>query len=243
MPYEAGFAQVYDKIIGRQIDFDGYCSFLLRLCAERGVNVKSAIDIGCGSGIFTEQLVKRCADVAAFDISEDMLTLARSRIGDKCRLFCADMTDFCVDEQFDAAFCTLDGLNHLNSVGDLRRAVKCTAKCIKSGGVFIFDVNTPYKHENALADNAFVFENEDYYLVWQNFTYKNKTDMLTDCFIKYKDGWRRYSEQFSERAYEHETIAKILADSGFDNIKRYDFDTYRRIRKNSEKIIYIATKG
>lgn len=243
MPYEAGFARIYDRIISRQIDFDGYCSFLLSLCADRGVNVRFALDIGCGSGIFTQQLVNRGIDTAAFDISEDMLTLAAQRLGGKCRLFCADMTDFCFDEQFDAAFCTLDGLNHLSGAADLRRAVKCTAKCIKSGGVFVFDVNTPHKHKNALGNNTFVFEDEDYYLVWQNFTSGTKTDMLIDCFIEDESGWQRYSEEFCERAYTDETLEKILTANGFCNISRYDFETYGEVRKNSEKIIYIATKG
>ena len=242
MPYEAGFAKVYDRIIDRQIDFDGYCSFLLDLCAVRGIAVRSALDIGCGSGIFTQRLLSRNIETAAFDISEDMLALAQQRLEGKCSLFCADMTDFSAQRQFDAAFCTLDGLNHLNGVGDLRRAVKCTAKCIKSGGAFIFDVNTPYKHKNALGNNTFVFEDEDCYLVWQNFTSGDKTDMLIDCFIEDKCGWQRYCEEFSERAYAHETIEKILKASGFCDISRYDFETYGRVRKNSEKIIYIATK-
>lgn len=243
MPYEAGFAQVYDRIISRQIDFDSYCSLLLELFERRGVDVRSALDIGCGSGIFTQQLVNRGIDTSAFDISEDMLALAAQRLGGKCALFCADMTNYSVNRQFDAAFCTLDGLNHLNGIGDVRRAVKCTAKCIKSGGVFAFDVNTPHKHKNSLGNNTFVFEDEDYYLVWQNFTSGLKTDMLIDCFIEDKSGWRRYSEDFSERAYTHETIEKILKENGFRNIERHDFDTYGVIRKTSEKTIYIATKG
>lgn len=243
MPYETGFARVYDRIISRQIDFDGYCSFLLEQCRNRGIDVRTVLDVGCGSGIFTQQLLNRKIDTAAFDISEDMLALAQRRLGDNCALFCADMTDFCMEQQFDAAFCTLDVLNHLSGVRDLRRAVKSIAKCIKSGGAFIFDVNTPYKHKNELGNNTFVFEDENYYLVWQNFTSGVTTDMLIDCFIENKDGWQRYSEEFSERAYTHETIEKILKESGFCNIASYDFESYGSVRKNSEKIIYISTKG
>jgi len=42
----------------------------------------NAVDIGCGSGIFTEQLVARGLDVSAVDPSADMLTVLNKRLPD-----------------------------------------------------------------------------------------------------------------------------------------------------------------
>ncbi|MEE1019007.1 MAG: methyltransferase domain-containing protein, partial [Acutalibacteraceae bacterium] len=114
MPYEAGFARIYDRIISRQIDFDGYCSFLLSLCADRGVNVRFALDIGCGSGIFTQQLVNRGIDTAAFDISEDMLSLARMKQeGGDILWLCQEGEELDLYGDIDCAICTLDSVNHI----------------------------------------------------------------------------------------------------------------------------------
>ena len=39
---------------------------------------------------------------------------------------------------------------------------------MNEGGVFAFDVKTIHKHKNILADNAFVYEPEGVFCVWQN---------------------------------------------------------------------------
>ena len=36
------------------------------------------------------------------------------------------------------------------------------------GGIFVFDVNTPYKHAQVLKDQTFVYETDSVYCVWQN---------------------------------------------------------------------------
>lgn len=42
---------------------------------------KHVLDVGCGSGVLTEQLLSRGATVIGFDSSEQMLRLARERLG------------------------------------------------------------------------------------------------------------------------------------------------------------------
>lgn len=51
------------------------------------------LDVGCGNGAFTEELVARCAPatVMAIDPSDDQLAYARTRSG-------AKTADFCVGE-------------------------------------------------------------------------------------------------------------------------------------------------
>ena len=48
------------------------------------------IDVGCGNGAFTEQLIQRCAPAEAqgIDPSEAQLAFARTRPGQQARHFC-----------------------------------------------------------------------------------------------------------------------------------------------------------
>lgn len=39
---------------------------------------------------------------------------------------------------------------------------------MEKGGVLLFDMNTPYKHQNVLGENVFTFEEEDASCVWRN---------------------------------------------------------------------------
>lgn len=38
---------------------------------------------------------------------------------------------------------------------------------MEPGGIFLFDVNTLYKHEQVLGDHSFVYDLGDLYCVWQ----------------------------------------------------------------------------
>lgn len=242
MNYGSCFSEIYDKIIEKQVDFADYCNFVLKKSAEKGTDIKTALDMGCGSGLFTKQLVESGLEVTAFDLSQDMLCLAQNRLQNSAGLFCADFTDFNLDGQFDAVFCTLDGLNHLLYVNEFKRAVKNAAKHTKSGGAFIFDVNTTYKHREVLANNTFIFDENEFYLAWQCFPHGDTVDMSLDMFVKSGGRYDRFSDDVSERAYSHELIYNTLKDVGFAKIYRYDFETFGKIRSNSEKIIYIAIK-
>ena len=79
-------------------------------------------------------------------------------------------------------------------------------------GVFIFDVNTPYKHKNILGNNTFIYDTDEVYCVWQNSTDESMlTEISLDIFEKDEDDedtYYRYSEEFSERAYELDDIKK-----------------------------------
>ena len=62
----------------------------------------------------------------------------------------------------------LDSINHLNNKSDVQSTFENVYNSLKYNGLFIFDANTVYKHNNVLPDNTFVFDEEDYYLVWDN---------------------------------------------------------------------------
>ena len=69
----------------------------------------------------------------------------------------------------EGGICTLDGLNHLDSIDEVSAVFDRLKFFIEPGGLFIFDANTPYKHKNVLANNCFVIENGGVYCGWQNF--------------------------------------------------------------------------
>src|SRR5512138_3479628 len=52
---------------------------LLNIFAGCGIRDGLVVDLGCGSGLWAEQLIKRGFDVLGIDISEAMIRLARQR--------------------------------------------------------------------------------------------------------------------------------------------------------------------
>ncbi|MBQ5331619.1 MAG: class I SAM-dependent methyltransferase [Oscillospiraceae bacterium] len=201
-------------------------------------------DIACGTGKLCRALREMCYDVSGSDISEDCLTIAASKSED---IFYTrqDMTELLLPAPVDVVTCTLDSLNHLDSLESIKKTFKRVNACLKEGGLFLFDTNTPYKHEYVLADNVFVYENEDIYLVWANdFTgdRDSSVDMTIDIFIREGDVYRREYEEIREIAFEPEIISSALRSCGFEIISLTDGYTDEPVTSVTERTVFSARK-
>ena len=72
--------------------------------------------------------------------------------------------------------CALDSLNHLPEESDLRRVFERVNLFSNAGALFLFDVNTEYKHRQILADECFVYELPEAVCVWQNHLHAHAPD-------------------------------------------------------------------
>ncbi len=133
-------AGVYDEIV---IDpcHDRWASFLHELWSADPEGVRSVLDLGCGTGLLAGQLAVRGYRVVGVDASDAMLTLARERLGHAVTLRRITLPDLTVDDVFDAAVCTFDGLNYLTP-DELRLTIDAVAGCIRPAGWLVFDLHT-----------------------------------------------------------------------------------------------------
>jgi len=92
------------------------------------------LDVGCGNGAFTEELIARCAPAAvtALDPSEDQLAYARIRPGAKMATFQLDDAQSLsfADDAFDAAAMALV----ISFLPDPDRAAAEMARVVRPGG-------------------------------------------------------------------------------------------------------------
>ena len=79
-------ARYYDRIYWSK-DYSGEVDFLVRLFDRSGVTGKNLLEVGCGTGNHTKLLVARGYRVTAVDISDDVLRVARGKVGGE-RGFC-----------------------------------------------------------------------------------------------------------------------------------------------------------
>jgi len=68
----------------------------------------TVLDVGCGSGRVTEALLALVprGQVLAIDQSEEMVELARARLGDRARVWCQDVLDLTLEGPVDAIIST-----------------------------------------------------------------------------------------------------------------------------------------
>jgi trans-aconitate 2-methyltransferase len=93
----------------------------------------TALDVGCGTGRVTEALLALVprGRVLALDASEDMVALARRRLGDRAEVWCQDVLDLDLDEPVDAIVSTAT----LHWVTDHDRLWATLARAVRPGGV------------------------------------------------------------------------------------------------------------
>ena len=149
---------IYDKI-NSEIDYPSWADFI-ETCFYKYLTEKPSLllDLACGTGSMTLELARRGYDMIGVDGSEDMLSVAYDRKFDEelsnILYLCQDMRAFELYGTVGAVTCCLDSINYLSGEGDLQKCLSCVHNYLDPDGLFIFDVNTPYKFENIYADNS-----------------------------------------------------------------------------------------
>lgn len=235
------FAMLYDQLT-ENVNYEARSEFISSFLIAKGIDKGNLLDLACGTGSFANEFVKLGYDVTGVDYSEDMLTVAHNKLNGDAILVKASMTEFSNENFYDAIICMLDSINHLESENSVQEAFDRAYENLKDGGVFIFDVNTIYKHQKVLGNNTFIYDEDDYYLVWDNELVNDKTvRILLDMFFFNGESYDRYSEEWEEIAYKNEELISMLNKSGFKNVEAV-VSPFDENNDEPERIYYICEK-
>jgi len=243
----SSFALVYDKLMS-DVDYSARTEYILKLFKKYGKTPTLLLDLACGTGGFSNQLALRGIEIIGIDMSEDMLSAARensAELGTDVLFLCQKAEELDLFGTVDGAVCCMDSINHITDIKTLRTAIEKVSLFLEKDCLFIFDVNTPYKHKEILGNNCFVFEQDDVYCVWQNeFDEETlQTQIYLDFFVDQQDGtYTRFSEDFCERAYTKPQLFEILEDCGFEVLAVYDDMTEDAATNTTEREFFVAKK-
>lgn len=245
MSYES-FSLFYDRLT-ENVDYKSYAAYIKRLFERYGKNTDSVLDVACGTGSLTTELALLGYDMIGADISEDMLTVAQEKkleSGLDILYLCQSAEDLDLYGTVQGAVCTLDSINHITDENAVIKAFKKISLFMEKDGIFIFDLNTEYKHREVLGNNTFVYDLEDVYCVWQNeYDAKNKvTHISLDIFNEEEGLYERFSEEFDECVYSNEKVLNWLEMSEFELVDFFKEMTEEKPDDTTERIIYIARK-
>jgi SAM-dependent methyltransferase len=62
------------------------------------------LELACGPGVWTPQLLRHATSVTAVDAAPEMLAIAASRVGEGVRFVCADLFEWRPDRRYDVVF-------------------------------------------------------------------------------------------------------------------------------------------
>lgn len=243
----SSFAAFYDSLQS-DVMYEQRAGYIAKLFKKYDRLPTQLLDVACGTGGFSLQFAKMGMSVTAADPSPEMLSVAQKKASATdldIMLVCQSARDTKLPYAVDGAVCCLDSINHIIDKRELKASFKAVAAAVKDGGLFIFDVNTPFKHRNILSGNTFVIENDDVYCVWQNSDCeKNGTvGICLDFFGKDADGkYIRTTEEFAERAYTDEEIRGMLEPAGLEVVAVLGDMSFKAPKACDERVIYVTKK-
>lgn len=223
--YEA-LAGAYDALL-EDGDHRRRADRLARRLQKSRIPVEAVLDLGCGTGTVACLLAERGYRVVAVDSSAEMLAEADRKAaaldgGPRPFFLCRSMAGLRLTAPVDAAVSTLDALNYVTRPKELQETFRRVSRYLRPGGLFLFDVNTPYKLRR-MDGRTWLDEREDVFCVWRtDFSERTRTCVYwVDLFRRRRDGaWERSAEEHRERAWEWDELRQWLTDAGFGRIRR-----------------------
>jgi SAM-dependent methyltransferase len=203
---------------------------ILDILGRNKISEGLVIDLGCGSGLWAQELLKANYDVIGVDISEAMISIARKR---------APKAEFLVGSLFKAeipscrAVTSLgECLNYLfdsdNNDKRLTSLFRRIYRALTPGGVFIFDIAEPGQIKLGTVTRSFS-EREDWMVAvekkedWE----RNILTRRIISFRKVGRHYRRDEETHRLRLFKASDLTAELRRTGFSVRTARSYGLYR----------------
>ena len=226
MIYES-LANYYDALVKDDEATLKWCNFV-----EKNAKGKKVLELACGSGEISNELLKRGYDILATDISESMLSKLKQKYP-YIKTKQLDMNDFKFDDKFDTIICLCDSINYLS---DYRLMFRNVYDSLVTGGIFMFDMHS----QDRLEEFKEMFIEEGYILnVPYQWTIISNENMIHQHFAFYQEDGI-IQEQHVQYVFKPQEVIDELKKLNF-KIKIYtDFD--QEGIKTGEKIFFVGEK-
>lgn len=160
--YEA-LARVYDRLMA-DVPYARFGDWFDDCVAQAGRPPARLLDVGCGTGAMLPHWLKSVRTVVGVDPSEAMLAVARERMaGDRrVTLLCQHAQDLRLPAggECDWAAAICDVVNHIEPEM-IQEAFARVHDSLRSSGLFLFDVLTPWRLRESIGDGVFYDISDD----------------------------------------------------------------------------------
>lgn len=271
-----GFAEVYDMFMDN-VPYDKWAKYLQKLLKENGAKEGIVCELGCGTGKMTRRLRDMGYDMIGIDISQDMLQIAMEQEtilkkagtqnadinkveskhtkSDKKKNYeilylNQDMREFELYGTVAAVVSVCDSMNYITEKEDLLQTFKLVRNYLDPGGVFIFDMNTPYYYKKKLGEQTICENRDEGSFIWENYydpdTKINEFDMTIYIRRNTNDAahelYERFEETHFQRAYSIAEVKALLKRAGLKDIKVYKAFTKDTPDTVTERVYFLAKK-
>jgi SAM-dependent methyltransferase len=194
--------------------------------------VNRVLELGCGSGRLICEMADRGYAMTGLDLNSTALDYCKKKLKKKKRtadLVVGDMTNFHFDQPFDAAINAINTFRHLESEEAALAHLKCVAKYLKPGGVFVLSLHLLPPDGDLWGTERWRAKDGDlsvsYALTVVETSMKTRLEKLRiSMLVKNKDESFRLSDHITLRIYSAKQLKSLLAKAPeFKLIAIHDF--------------------
>jgi SAM-dependent methyltransferase len=179
------------------------------------------LDVCCGSGHVTQELVRRGYQVTGVDGSAALIAIARSRLPG-VRFYVQDVQRLQIEGPFEAAISTFDSLNHVLSLAGVQEVFVNVHNRLTAGGVFVFDMNLEDAYTQDLTQWHVTLNDNAVGLVRGHYDPVSKTAATELVWFTRQgetENWLRRKSVVEQRCYPEGEILLALRAAGFSHIE------------------------
>jgi SAM-dependent methyltransferase len=216
--YVESFVDKWDALIDWDARAEGEGSFFIDLLRGRGK--KTVLDVACGTGFHSVQLMEAGFDVVSVDGSAEMLAKAFENARKRDLILKTAHADWRwlnrdIAGKFDAIVCLGNSFTHLHDERDRRRALAEFYAALKHDGILIMD----QRNYDAILDVGFDSKHKYYYCGDQ---VSAEPEYVDDTLARFKysfpDGSVFHLNMFPLRK---KYVRDLMTDVGFQRIRTY----------------------
>lgn len=247
----ADCASFYDSLTAHH-NYEDVADMVEAILDRHGHPGRRMLDVACGTGKSFAPLARRGYQVAACDISPEMLERAREKTNGATHLVVADMRALPLLGEFDFVTCIDEPINYLLEPADVERTFASVAANLRPGGLFVFDLNSLQAFRTVFAQDD-CYEQGGWLFVWRGHGDASTapgacSGFTIEAFSERPDGgWARFSNQHLQRHYPADEVPPLLARAGLERVGLYGIapDGTLDVRPDEErhlKLFHVARK-
>lgn len=176
------------------------------------------LDVCCGTGLMDAELLKLGYSVVGTDASAAMLTRARARVGPQAQFLLATLPDLPVDETFDAAISTFDGLNYLTPEV-FQASVKVISEHLRVGAWLCFDLHTDAMMDFTLKNAQISGEEEGHFFSIRSEVDPEQRTCSTWIAVTTTESGSHFTEHHRQHFHSDAFVREVLNSAGFTEIR------------------------
>lgn len=208
-------AKFYDKL-QEDIDYDVWIKW------PHLNNNFSVLEIGCGTGVVASELVNKVQRYDAFDLSEEMIKIAKEK-NDKVNFFVDNMITYNTQKKYDTILCFMDTVNYLTEEKFIDLFFQNVSQMLEKDGIFYFDIHqeTNLYNFDGYLESGFI--NKNSYRWYSHITDEEK-GLVNHDFTFVVDG-EKYVESHTQKIKDYHYYTAIF--SSYFDVKKMFVDEYR----------------